>query len=263
MMSAVSSQTIFDSHAKQAAATPTEKKAEDPKPASASAGHWDVFRASDQKAEAKPATYNGPKLRLVYFHLAGRAEPIRWTLTLGDVPFEDQRISREEFKRLADQAEFAYSTVPVLYVGDQQIGQSVSALRFAGKLAGLYPSDPLIAGQIDAVVDLCSEFTVKMLPAMFAPDEAKKAIRLELAKTALEYFNYFEHALKRNTTSSGYYQELLSIGDIVSALVNNRYLDGALDPIPTTIMDPFPRLKAHTQAIFQLPKIAAWIAAHK
>jgi len=212
-------------------------------------------------ADAK-TEYSGPKIKLVYFDFKGRAEPIRWALTLGGVPFDDYRIGFQQFKEQSDAGEFAYASVPCLYVGDQQIGQSQAALRFAGKLAGLYPSNDVTAGQVDSVLDCIADLAYKLEPSLFAEGDAKKTMRLALLPTLKEFFNYLEHALARNKSGSGYYFEHLSIADVASALEANRFLDGNLDHVPTTILDEFPRLKAHHAKIWALPQIAAWNKAH-
>lgn len=41
-----------------------------------------------------------PKYKLIYFPLEGRAEPIRWLFSLGNIPFEDVRISFEEWGKV-------------------------------------------------------------------------------------------------------------------------------------------------------------------
>jgi len=188
-------------------------------------------------AEAKTEAAAAPKLKLAYFPFPGRGEVIRWALTLGGIQFEDWRMGFEEFGRLSAGAEFAYSTIPVLYVGDQQIGQSSAALRYAGKLAGLYPKDDLIAAQCDAVIDSIKELDVRLEPSIFAEGDEKKKMREALIPQLKEYFNYYEHALARNKTGSGFYFEHLSIADLMSAAEANRYLDGNLDHVPTTILD--------------------------
>jgi glutathione S-transferase len=216
-----------------------------------------IFHAAEAKSN-----YTGPKLKLVYFDFRGRAEPIRWAFTLGNVPFEDKRLQYQEFQQQSDAGEFAYASVPTLYVGDQQIGQSGAALRFAGKAAGLYPKDDLVAGQVDAVLDCIKQLEYKLEPSLFAEGDVKKALRTELLPTLNEFFNYLEHALARNKSGSGYYFEHLSIADVASAIEANRYLDGDFDHVPTTILDEYPRLKAHHDKIYALPQIVAWRKAH-
>lgn len=38
-----------------------------------------------------------PKLKVVYFDIEGRAEPLRVTLSVGGIPFEDVRLTNEQF----------------------------------------------------------------------------------------------------------------------------------------------------------------------
>lgn len=41
-----------------------------------------------------------PKLKLYYFDMTGRAEPIRLILAAGQVPYEDCRFAREDWPKL-------------------------------------------------------------------------------------------------------------------------------------------------------------------
>ncbi len=51
--------------------------------------------------------------------------------------------------------------------------QSNSILRYVGKLAGLYPSDPVLAAFVDEVLDACEESTIALGPSMWECDEKK------------------------------------------------------------------------------------------
>lgn len=53
-------------------------------------------------------------LRLTYFNLSGRAEATRLALSLGDVDFEDKRISFAEFPEVAPTTPF--KQLPVIEV---------------------------------------------------------------------------------------------------------------------------------------------------
>lgn len=151
------------------------------------------------------AKHDGSKIKLVYFeNIWGRAEPIRWALSVAGIPFEDARVPWNEFQRQSEAGEFPYATLPTMYVGDRQIGQSRAALRYVGRVGGLYPEDPVTAGQCDAVIDALADLMLQLGPSMRNnnPDE-KKTMREALLPVFAEYFNYFEHALGRNTSGSG------------------------------------------------------------
>lgn len=53
-----------------------------------------------------------PKLTLVYFDIAGAAEPVRWVLEQGGLEWEDKRLTREEFGALKP-SEFILSFWPI------------------------------------------------------------------------------------------------------------------------------------------------------
>ena len=62
-----------------------------------------------------------PKLTLYYFDIHGLAEMIRICLSQAKIPFEDIRMSKEEFLKLKAEGKFECKQVPVLFVDDIQI----------------------------------------------------------------------------------------------------------------------------------------------
>eukprot|EP00930_Biecheleria_cincta_P098919 TRINITY_DN90569_c0_g1_i1.p1 TRINITY_DN90569_c0_g1~~TRINITY_DN90569_c0_g1_i1.p1 ORF type:complete len:238 (+),score=45.16 TRINITY_DN90569_c0_g1_i1:108-821(+) len=89
------------------------------------------------------AAESKPKPKLTYLDFAGFGEPIRLTLFIGNIDFEDERISREEVKKRRADGQLPVGQVPVLDIGDSHgpYGQSNAILRWAGKEAGLYPQE--------------------------------------------------------------------------------------------------------------------------
>ena len=106
-----------------------------------------------------------PKLKLTYFDIhGGRGEPARLALFIGGVPFEDERVSFKEFG--AKREGYPFKRVPLLQIDDIELSQCNSINRYVGKLAGLYPDDPLQAAYcdetMDAVEDIVSQGVVTM-----------------------------------------------------------------------------------------------------
>ena len=95
-----------------------------------------------------------PTLTLHYFNFPARAGPIRAALHIGGVEFKDVRISFEEFGK--KKSSYQFGTIPVLEVETEGkttvLGQSNAALSYAGRLTGLYPSDPLDASRVDNIL---------------------------------------------------------------------------------------------------------------
>ena len=106
------------------------------------------------------------KLKLTYFDFhGGRAEPARLAMIIGDIPFEDERITFDEHaEKLSDRP---FEAIPVLEVDGLAITQSNTITRFVGKLAGLYPEDNLQAALCDEVMSALEDIT-HMIVATFS-----------------------------------------------------------------------------------------------
>jgi len=90
------------------------------------------------------------KITLFYFGLEGRAGPIRNIFAIGKVPFEDKIVEWEDWPKM--KPTLTYGQLPVIQVGDLIINESKDIIRYASKLAGIYPKDPLEALQVDSLL---------------------------------------------------------------------------------------------------------------
>jgi len=99
---------------------------------------------------------SGKGLELVYFDIAGLAEPIRLVLNHLNIKFTDVRLSRENFADWKKADKFPNGQVPVLFVDGKPIAQSMAILRYVGRLDSdhvLYPQDPRKAALVDAIIE--------------------------------------------------------------------------------------------------------------
>jgi glutathione S-transferase len=194
-----------------------------------------------------------PKLTLVYFDFhGGRGEPARLALSIGGVPFEDKRVTFAEWSAM--KKETPYGALPVLEVDGKRVAQSNGINRYVGKLAGLYPSDPLEAAFCDEPMDAVEDISAKIVPTMFLSDEAeKKRKRQELAEGAIpEMLSQLQARLRER---GGHYfaDGKLTIADLKVFLWIRHLKSGQLDHIPTDIADRhapllvehYERVKAH------------------
>lgn len=100
------------------------------------------------------------KIKLTYFPIKARAESIRLALAIGGINFEDERITFETFKSLKDT--YPFRQLPVMTIDGKVSCQSRALLRYIGKLAGLYPTDPLAALHVDAVIEALADIGSKI-----------------------------------------------------------------------------------------------------
>lgn len=201
-----------------------------------------------------------PQLKLSYFDFhGGRAEPARLALAIGGIAFEDHRFAFPEFAEVRKSTPFGQ--VPVLHVDGVQVTQCDAILRYAGKLAGLYPTDPLQALYCDEVMFVVEEASMKMGPTYRMTGEEQKAARLALVHGAIpQYLGWLQQQLQAH--GGEYFADnRLTIADL-KVFIDIRGLNsGRLDHVPTDLVENVaPALNAHMQRIAQTPAVAAYYA---
>ena len=92
----------------------------------------------------------------VSLQIQGPAEAARLALTIGGVPFEDNRVSFDDWKG-GVKATTKYGQLPKLTVDGTDIYQSMAINNYCAKAAGLYPEDPIAAGKVDEIVNFVGE----------------------------------------------------------------------------------------------------------
>jgi prostaglandin-H2 D-isomerase / glutathione transferase len=201
-----------------------------------------------------------PHIKLSYFDMhGGRGEPVRLALAIGGVAFEDHRFTFPEFAEVRKTTPFGQ--VPVMHVGGVQVTQSDSMLRYAGKLANLYPADPLQALLCDEVAYVVEEASVKLGPTFRMAGEEQKAARLALVNGPMPmYLGWLQSQL---VARGGQYfaDNRLTVADL-KVFVDVRGLNsGRLDHVPTDLVEKVaPLLNAHMQRIAATPAVAQYYA---
>ena len=200
------------------------------------------------------------QLNLTYFDFhGGRGEPVRLALAIGGIAFDDHRFTFAEFPEVRKTAPFGQ--VPTLEVDGAVITQCDSILRYAGKLAGLYPTDPLQALLCDEVMYVVEESTVRLGPTFRMTGEEQKAARLALVKGSMPV--YLQWLEKQLLARGGEYfaDKRLTVADL-KVFVDVRGLNsGRLDHVPTDLVEQVaPALNAHMKRIAALPAVQAYYA---
>jgi glutathione S-transferase len=99
---------------------------------------------------------------LYYLPFRARAEQIRMILSYGNVPYENVVITPSEWTELKASREICpFGQLPTIKLESGEIiAQSGAIVRFAAKLAGLYPADFVEAARADMVFELAQEMNV-------------------------------------------------------------------------------------------------------
>ena len=208
-------------------------------------------------------------IKVVYFPMPGRAEPIRLALTLGGIKFEDQRLAGEEWGKM--KAEVAPKQLPLLQVGDKVFGQSVAQLRYASKISkfegrALYPEDALLALEVDEFVD--------MLGDMFAPISAsfkmaegaeRDAVRSKAVTEGGDSHKWLKVIdAQLGKSKSGYaVGNHLTMADVAVFTFVQPLRSGFVEGVPLTCLDGFKNIMAHKEKIASIPAVKAYYAEAK
>jgi glutathione S-transferase len=201
-----------------------------------------------------------PQLKLNYFDFhGGRAEPVRLALHLGGVAFEDHRFTFPEFAAFRTTTPFGQ--VPTLHVDGVQVTQSDAILRYAGKLAGLYPTDPLQALLCDEVAYVVEEASVRIGPTFRMSGEEQKAARLALVNGSMPVYLAWLQAQLAAHGGEFFADNRLTVADL-KVFVDVRGLNsGRLDHVPTDLVERVaPALNAHMQRVANTPGVQAYYA---
>ncbi|ESO05481.1 hypothetical protein HELRODRAFT_77319 [Helobdella robusta] len=193
---------------------------------------------------------------LTYFNGRGRAEIIRLIFNVANVPYEDKRISKEEWQSLKPSTPFGQ--LPLLTMDNVVLCQSNTIARFLAKKYGLAGANEMENALCDMVVDCVEDALKPVLQIFFEKDDTKKL--LMFAKFEREqlpvYMAALEKLLVSNRGEDGYFVgDNLTWADIT--VMNFREY---LTMINVELsFGKYPIIATYIDRIAAVPKIAEWI----
>ncbi len=205
-------------------------------------------------------------IKIYYSHLPfWRAEVLRVSLFIRDIPFEDVRVSREEFIHLIKTGflpngkKSPFHQLPVIEVEDKIIGQTGAIARYCGKVSNLYSDDMLKAAKIDQIIDAATDITNVVSPTIREKDQEKKMEdrKVLVNKLLPRWFKYLENLLSED--DSIWFVETMTIADIAMWRLLGWLTSGIIDGIPTSVVDDFPKLKNIHHQVHTHPKVQEWM----
>ena len=205
-------------------------------------------------------------IKIYYSHLPfWRAEVLRVSLFIKDIPFEDVRVSREEFIHLIKTGflpngkRSPFHQLPVIEVEDKIIGQTGAIARYCGKVSNLYSDDMLKAAKIDQIIDAATDITNVVSPTIREKDQEKKMEdrKILVNKLLPRWFRYLENLLSED--DSTWFVEKMTIADIAMWRLLGWLTSGIIDGIPTSVVDDFPKLKNIHHQVHTHPKVQEWM----
>ena len=199
-----------------------------------------------------------PDYKLTYFDIdGGRAEPIRIAFHTTGIPFEDNRISFAEFGE--QRAGIRFTAVPVLEIDGAQVTQSNALSRYVGKLAGLYPTDPLQALYCDEVLGAMEDLIHYIVQTFGLEGEALIAARKKLVEGRMTVFLKGMNNLLVRGGGEYFSDNQLTIADLKVFTQTRSLSSGRLDHVPENIVQQIaPALIDHEKRIGADKRVIAY-----
>lgn len=204
-----------------------------------------------------------PSYRLTYFDFdGGRGEPIRIAFHSAGIPFEDHRISFDEFMKCRD--EMRFRCAPILEVDGVEMTQSNSMLRYVGKMAGLYPEDSLQAFYCDEAMDAVEDMLHQIVHTFGLEGDALKSAREKLASGWLTTFITGLGDILTRGGGKYFADDQLTVADLKVFVQMRSLRSGTLDHVPTDLVDTLaPVLVEHEERVGNAPIVTAYYESRK
>ena len=206
-------------------------------------------------------------IKLHYFSGRGIGEPIRLTLAIAKIAFQDNRYSTSDPSwRHALESDLPFGQLPALEVDGVFVAQADSCARLAARLANLYPEDPVTAAESDMVVVHQAEIqkAIARLSYDGVPGAEGTTMVPEKERNILigEWLDTFlpplAQRLECRCGAPFIVGERLTWADI-NVFVRLTQL---LDIRPSILDGEYPKLKSLEEYVRTLPTVAKWIKAH-
>ena len=202
-----------------------------------------------------------PGYKHTYFDIdGGRGEVTRIALHAAGIEFEDNRISFQQFGEARGSMRF--NAVPVLEIDGEEISQSDAMSRYAGRLAGLYPDDPLQALYCDEVTGAFEDLTHFTVRTFGLEGDALKEARKQLVDGKMTVFLKGVQELLHRGGGEYFADKRLTVADLRSFVQVRSLSAGLLDHVPADIVQTVaPDLVEHHQRVATDSRVAAWYAS--
>ena len=191
--------------------------------------------------------------KLYYFNSMGRAELIRWIFIQAGVPYEDIRLTEEEWA--AFKPKTPYGKIPVLDIDGKLLAGNGPIVRYIAEEYGLAGSSALENAEIASLYDLIEDLLAKMV-LMFFEKEEKRQVELKndlKEKHLPEFLKIIEKRIS-DSPSGWIYGSKITYIDLYIAITS--FIVAMVDP---GMVSGYPAVSKLKETVESLPGIAKWI----
>ncbi|KAH7705027.1 Nagst-1 protein [Aphelenchoides avenae] len=197
-----------------------------------------------------------------YFDLRGLGEPIRLMFTYADQPFEDNRITSEQWLANLEKykTELPYGRCPVLEVDGANVAESLTIARYLSKQLGLRRKEDLDEAKVESVADFHMDVWTATIPyfgtrvGLYTDKGDAETLREQVFLPAITKFLpvYVRKLKETGAFLTG--KEVAWSDFIVAEFVTT------LSSIDPEVLKDYPELVQFRDRVYGLPKIKEYIA---
>ncbi|DAZ93232.1 TPA: hypothetical protein N0F65_005086 [Lagenidium giganteum] len=215
------------------------------------------FLTSSYTSSLSAKEIMSPSIKLSYFGIPGRGELPRLAFSYGNVPFEDTRLTGEQFGAL--KPSLPLGQMPVIDVDGKMYAQSLAIARYAAKLSGAYPSEAVKALKVDMVIETLVDVTNAEID-IFHLERNADAKAAKTKKLLEETLPKILAALEKVVEGKFFTGDAITLADIS---VYDRFENGIKPNFAQFDFSPYPKLVAIAAGVKAHPNIAAYLAKHQ
>ena len=216
-------------------------------------------------------------IKLTYLDYKFIGEPIRLTLFIGNIPFEDERITHEELNKRRHAGLLPFGQLPVLNVNGTTYAQSSAILRWAGQQSNMYTTDTQL--QCNEILGVLEEMNVWFRPLWFQhilgrnPATGDKMVEMTeeqnteaiaVANTAM--FPMMLSMLERRLGEKKFFcGDVMTIADVTWYVMGSGILDGTYEGgiVRADVLKSCDNLLRLVNEVGGHPRVVLWNSNHK
>ncbi|KAF8363751.1 hypothetical protein PRIPAC_90674 [Pristionchus pacificus] len=203
-----------------------------------------------------------PSYKLSYFSGRGLGEVSRQLFHISGTPFEDDRVSMEEWPKHKESTPFGQ--MPVLYVDDQPLPQSFAIARYLAKQFGFAGQSPFEVAWVDALADQYKDYYQEIKPFLMVAFGFAQGDKEKLAKEVAEpAIKKFFSILEKSAWDAGLHGHFHGyfVGDSLTwiDLLISDHIDVLEGHLSNPIAD-YPLVQEVRDKTISHPKLKQWLA---
>ncbi len=149
-----------------------------------------------------------------------------------------------------------FGALPTLEIpGKGVLSQSNAILSYIGREHGLLPGDSWEAARHEAVMNAIEELRAEIATTGRDDEDEKRKAREAFAEG---YFKRWASNAAAQIKGPFIGGDDISVADLKLFVAMRSYSKGVFDYVPTTILDPFPKITGLIDAVAAHPRVVDW-----